>query len=305
MKVEDIKHDVDVIKFMDEYYFKGNRKDTVLQLGVNYLYKSDSLFKRYYDIKVVKYLETLNTPKWLKVDLNMDGKKDLIVNVHIDDYSKVLAFISMNKPLYDVTLLSFKADRFAQHYIKWDKKNKYLLVTAVDDGNSDWDTSYHFIDKFRTDSLVYKNNMFVDYDISEKSIFSIDTLKYKWRGPHGMKYSVTIPKEGKAQLIKYTFDKDSTFKEGFYLYEMDTNFLIPKIFLLAERLPLLKYKENYYPITRPSHGIFITSEIIFLNGRKIKINDKTSTAPFGLQKIYEYINKLIKDERWHLVHFVE
>jgi hypothetical protein len=308
MRVEDIKTDKDMTKFLDEYYFKG--KDTLVRYDMIAYYKKtwDTLFSRDYDTVVTKYLDSLKSPRWIKTDFNKDGKMDIVVNADFytdsfRDETKVLAFISQKSNQYSCTELSVFANEFSPYFIKYDKAKKWLMVGVADFDNENWDTSYHFNDKFRVDTLVYQNNSFIEYYVDMPAVNSIDTFKCTFKGSLARGSDmVIIPKEGNIRFLKYSFN-DSLKKRTVDFYEMNWNSKIKDSFLLfAEKLPYLKYGEYYDPSSHGWHdGFHWTTEIEFSNGSRNKILDRLETAPAGLRYLYGYIKELRKSDKWVFV----
>jgi hypothetical protein len=306
MRVEDIKTDKDMTKFLDEYYFKGNRKDTTICYSIRDLGRADTLFRYSYDTTVMKFLDSLNSPHWISVDINKDRKLDLVVVAYFNnDESKVFIFLSKKGGGYSYFKPSiYPNEEGADYYIKYNKTPSYLIMTAINPYPYDYDTSYHFNDRLRIDTLKYEKGIFVDYDIDPKVIYLIDTLKFSFSSFLArVRDQIIITKEGDVELYRY---KDTASRWVKCLYEMDCGTIKKDIFNLAQHIPWLQYADSYDPVTTGWHdGFDWRTEVVLSDGRRKLIRDYLGTAPLALRNLYEYIAKLRKDNNWKFVKIVE
>jgi hypothetical protein len=308
MSVEDIKTNKDMDKFLNEYYFKDNKADTVVYYSMDDSRRSwdtagangYAVYMSRYDSAAKNYVDSLNSPKWIKADFNKDGKMDMVISVYFNGISKVLAFVSEGDNSYSVAKFSNYANEGDHYFIKYNKKKKYLIVGAIDPYINDWDTSYHFPDRFRIDTLSYLNGMFRDYGTKMNSS-SIDTVKFISLIPFGHNFKLMIPKTGNIQLIRK--ESDSIYGSAEHLLEMNwSDSMRNSFFSIAQSLPYTHYAGGYGPINLITHdGGGYRIKVVFTNGTSKEVRDFILAGPFGLHYFEHIMFQLTESDKWKYV----
>jgi hypothetical protein len=303
VSVEDIKTDNDMNKFLEKYYFKGNRNDTVVRYGIvtNYY---DSSFNMSFDPGFIAYLTSLKSARWIKADFNKDGRLDLLLPVSLNESSRVLAFLSQKDSSYCVKKLSNSNNEYGEYFVKYNDSNKNIIVGVADpDINDNGEVTIDSSARIRIDTLVYKDGFFADYDMSEKPLYKIDTFRISYfgslPGTNGTAQMI-IPRVGNIQYAHLVTDNSGN--DTMQLFEM--NWEKPakdSFFSLIERLNLANYKDKYDPLWKVSYGSITKTEIVFDNNKTKEITDHGEVVPAGLLRAYDIINKLKQDDKWKYI----
>jgi len=303
IRVEDIKTEKDVIKFLDIFYFKGSKNDTVVALKKNI----DTLNYYYVDSFVQKYVDSAGYPKWIAKDFNGDKKKDLIFCGFFNDDSRVISFISDGLNGYNYLILSYQYEMRAPHFIYLVNNGKYFAIGRAHDDFPNWDSSYQFKSRFRIDTVKYikQRHKFIDYHYLDRPKNQIDTIKYQFISFKKFgNDKLLVSSDGFARKIRILPIGDSANRVGRHYYEKrmseDT---IRKIFDLVNRLPLSKYDDEYSPVTTGwMDGFSILTEFSNRKGFYKRIADHLQAAPPGMQYLYSLLFELRKETDWKLVN---
>jgi hypothetical protein len=300
VKVEDIKADSDMNKFMEACYFKGTKRDTVVRYGIVTSYY-DTSFALSYDSNFIRSLEAYKSSKWIKADLNKDGKMDLLLSVSFNESSKVLAFISKDST-YDVQKLSLDNNQYGQYFIKYDTgKGNIIMGVADPDISDNGEMSADSSSRTRIDTLTYKDGLFVDYDMGDKPLDTIDTFRISFSGSFPSAYGtqrIMIPRIGNVEFTRPGVDS-STGADVIQLFKMDWNKSTKdSFFAFADRLNLSNYKDKYNPLWKVSYGSIIRTEVVFDDKTCKKIKDHGDVVPIGLLHLYDIVNKLKETDNW-------
>jgi hypothetical protein len=298
IRVEEIKNEEGVIKFLDTYYFKGNRKDTVISFERKQINGSLPI-----DTAVHKFIKALKYPKWAKADFNRDRKLDFVFagffeNENTGSISKVIAFIS-NGHNYAAQEISLYGNQSSIYFINSFSAHPYLIVGAADDYSSNVDyESYPFKERLRFDTLKFYNKEFVEFRLRNNS-HKVDTIKIKFLNFRRPVFdTLIISSDGTAILSKYErFNDTSDFleKRRFIKHVLASD--TKRIFSLANSLPIDFYNERYSPIDVVLDGFEWNTEFTY-EGKRKKISDRLATGPAGLRKLYEELWFLMNTNNW-------
>jgi hypothetical protein len=302
MKVEKVNSKKGMLKFLNEHYFKGNRKDTMVYFNSDI--KSTALINNHQP-SVLNYVDSVKSPKWIKADFNSDGRRDLIFCGFLDYYSKVIAFVSSDKESYEVTTLSNFHDGPGVHFISQVKNNNYLIIGRIGEGEYRMDT----LGERRIDTIKYLNSIknFTDYTYLDKPKYLIDTIKYKFSSFKKFgNYEFSISSDGTAQKRRLWILNDTSERAGLYIYEKKfSSDTVNKLFRYSTHLDLEKYANQYSPISTWLDGYSVFIGFKNKDGFYKGISDRLQTAPLGIQHIYHLVFEMIKTTDWKLIEIKE
>ena len=268
MKVEEIRDDNDVLKFVKNNYKDLKSTDTSISFIPYPDLARDSNFYKNLDFQVYHFLDSLHSPHFIIDDFNKDGKKDLIVCLYINDDSKVLAFCSGKGNKYSNQLLSRPIDTGVPYFLNYKRNKKWLVIGQV----NDWQTSFEpnqFSERFRYDTVAYESFQFTDYTYDESKRDMIDTIKYSFLGSRAHSYFSLIINRNQATLIlPYTSNNDSSYYYQNEFIVSPTKDLLDTLFLTAQSLKLKSYKKFYSPMTLVHDGYSIKTQLVYKDGGK-------------------------------------
>jgi hypothetical protein len=288
LKAEDVKTIKDMDAFLDAYYFKGSRSNTIVD------YYTDSVFRNSWnDEAVLHYFDSLNTNHWVRMDLNSDKKADLIWNGCMNGSAIVLAFLS-NKEKYDVETVSMLSEFQVPHVIKPYDKSSFILCRI--DVHKMVDTSFHFKDRFGIDTITYSHGIFTDYNVQQRR-YRLDTFKCRLSGVRIPNDSFTIYHDQKIYISKRKYE-NGIWKTVNY-YKRMTQDSINLFFSVMNNLPYYSFRQIYNQVgPPPKDGISFCTEFIFDDKTRQKLFDHLLSGPYGLRTIFNWLLKLRRDSNW-------
>lgn len=285
LKVEAIKTTKDVLVFLNQYYL---RKNGLQAAPIDY-YRNKNFRNSVSDKETFKYFDSQNTNHWIKADFNKDGDLDLLWNGCIDKAATILAFISDING-YNMTVLSDLAESETLHLIKPYKTDGFIL-TRINPESVDWDTSYHFKDRFACDTVTFYKNYFVEYNTLNKR-HKVDTLFYSRRGIFDFKDdTITINKDG--EILNSIYIRTDTGTIHMLLSKRLSADSLKLFFSIADNLPFYCLDSYYSYVANPirdasTHHL----EFVFEDGTRQKISAYHNTAPFGIKVLIDWIKKI-------------
>lgn len=294
MSVERIRNKKDTESFLRTYYLKG--KDSTSRVS----YYSDSVFqKEWIDKKARKYFYSKSKRFWIKDDFNQDGKLDLIWNGCIDGNASVFGFISSATEGYIIHKLSNIVDEEAFHIIL--KLNKGVFVLQrINSDNREWDSSYTFKERLVTDTLIFWNGYFTNFNNTRTQVEFL-TVNV-WSSYFYTDETYTICKNDSVGLKKYSL-QDSFLYEGLYGHPIHFD-SVNNLFKLIETFPFKSFSTYYMPVSfRSGHGVTYTTNFYFGNGTYKTVKSYMNSGPIGLRNLIDYIIRLRKSKQWSVVSY--
>jgi len=303
MRVEDIKTEKDVIRFLDLFYFKENKKDTIATIKKTI----DTLNYYYVDSFVQKYVDSAGYPKWIIKDFNEDKQKDLIFCGFFNGDSRVISFVSDRFGGYRYSILSFQYEMSAPHFIYLVSNEEYFAIARCYDDFPNWDSTCQFKSKFRIDTVQYVQEIqsFIDYNYLKKPKNKIDTVRYQFISFKKFgNDKILISSDGYARKIRIFPIGDSANRVGRHYYEKRlSEDSLKRMFDFVNRLPLIEYDDEYTPVTTGwMDGFTILTEFSNRKGFYKRIADHLQTAPLGIQFLYSLLFEVRKSTDWKLIN---
>lgn len=304
IKVENIKTEKDVLKFLDTHYFKWNKGDTI----ITFKREIDTSKIYYLDSFVTKFIDSANYPNWIKKDFNGDKKLDLLVSYFYGYDSKVMAFLSQKNNTYKSAHISNQSDEKATYFIyPLNEESSQIVIGNVNEGERQWDTSYLFSDRFKRDTIEYRSSFsgFIDSKYLLEAEFNIDTIKFKlWSYKRYFNDDLVICKNGyiKRTQVKPVGDSKGAKIVSEKYISSDS---IKELFDFANKIPFNKFDSAFLPTLKnwfDGMGIYT----VFSNkaGFKIGFSDFLMTGPLTFQRFYDLIMKVRKYKNWKIVETI-
>jgi hypothetical protein len=282
MKVEDIKDDSTAIIFVKKVYVENEENDFN---KISFCDKEEKFYKR--DSTVQAYYNFIKAPKWIKSDLNKDGKEDLTFCGCVGFREKIICFISANDQKYNEKYIT-PEDLPESYFVKKIDDN-YLIIGNIDLYN--FDTTKNLLKSINYDTISFSNNSLIQYSSAKRKI--IDSIKLNFIVELMPKeFTIMIRKTGLLYLSKI---EDYNYYEHSYQMNVGKE-NVDSFFDIAENLPYYKYKDKYFG--GADDGYDWNTTIYFNDGSIMHISDHMGVAPFGLRTLYDVAYKLFKDENW-------
>jgi len=272
MRVEDIKNDEDVLKFVKKQCEAHDHVSVKVKFCECQKFLNDTVLQN----SLAKLMP------YIKKDINDDGLEDLIFCGEINRKPSVLAFIANRSNWYTYAEISHKSEKdYSKTYLIKSIAEKLFLFCTI--GESD---------EQRLDTIVYANFSFAPFNSIRH--YSIDSIRVIFGSKSGFKV-FNITKDGSFDCYNRT-DVDINHKYHLLIPNDSTKIL----FNYLGGLPFYNYvpepwwyaRSTEYDCEDCADGTLWTTRIYFTNGDMISIYNHMATAPYGLQYIYAYIYKL-------------
>ncbi|MGF7229871.1 hypothetical protein [Arachidicoccus sp.] len=298
LKVSEVESDSAALRLVKEVNYS---KTQAPQWHHFYLTQGDE-WNAYYNLtkkQQGEISETNHYLKWVKEDINNDGKEDLIVNGYIarkpGDWStatfKVIVFLSQPGNLYiEQDLLDSHSAKYPAYFnINTIDGKKYIILyrwrVALSEKNKDLPITI--------DTLTYKNpiDAFVNY-YKELRQPDIAKVQYKVLDDFaGSYHEGVLENDGKKKVDLSIYTKQSTDKSPQLLKAKLSKNLWMQLDTLVRSVPEKDYKLNHPPqLTKDLLPTALT--IFYSDGSKVRIinyGDATSYTLSAIDQLFESI----------------
>lgn len=290
MRVEDIKTDADVTEFMHIYY-----PETKSQYNaVSFCEKLDSILLQEQIIK--HFYDSIDANKdWLTMDINKDGKLDLVFCGCIDNKNNTLMFLSDNETIYK--RVEIQNEFRSKRQFAYQSSNDTLFVGGTKIRFM-FDTSAYGKMEVMVDTIIYSRGSLTE--INRMSTYKqINSIRIGISSPfdRGCYRYITIFKNGDLKMNAVE-EVNGT--------QMANKYTLPasaiaasKLLNMAEYLPFYKYSGEYE--SNVLDGGWWNTTFFFTDKTQMHISDHMGVGPFGLQLIYNYVDDLFSTKNWKLV----
>lgn len=271
MKVEDIKDDSSAISFVNAIFdIRNSWKRANFCFD---LYKQDSTIKQYYS--------QVKSPKWLKQDLNEDGKEDLIVCCCISFTERIVCFLSKEN---NYEIISASPSESSQLYFFKLFNNNSLIVSSLNSKNY-----------FESDTILFTKENAFEFSSSKRK--QIDSIRLKYSTELTFySFDFMFRKDGHNSLEKQEGFSSTLSRYEKYFNSTETN----NFFDIVEKLPYYKYKNEYWGAA--DDGFDWDTKIYFSDGSTMAISDHMGVGPYGIRMLYTYAFKFFDHKDWKKIN---
>lgn len=285
-RIDDLKTTQEVIEFAKSIHPKFSRDGygTLLIKEKNIILKdlnNCSLFKEW------------DVENWKKIDLNNDGRTDLLFTSYWYTSYSQYAIIAKNKNDFDLFLLSSDISNNCKCIkpIIIDNKNELMVNNFKTDGeNINNEKATYFLD-----TLTYKYDSFIERDTRKKVDYDIDSIKFIITN----RFELELDNRGTAiyKSLK-NIDMNDRFTN---MYRGKSSKVIPieKLNDLKGLLEYIRVKDlsNEYSINGYDFDE-IYLKIKFHDGSFKEIKDYGFQGTFGLNSVYSKLIKIATETDW-------
>ncbi|TSJ40459.1 hypothetical protein FO440_11935 [Mucilaginibacter corticis] len=291
-KVDDLKTDSDIVKFIQPLQENFNYKDAPKLIMLS----SEELVKRH---SCDSLAGTWHIKNWEKADFNNDHKTDLLAIINW--YDTDCDFIAIDKGDNTFQLIQIGGSSYQNcqlaNTIKYAGQQMVELHTWASTRpgrkNAKWIS--------RTDTLTYKYGDFLEFN-KEPAHYKIDSIIYKTQPCFGTcpVFKIEIDHNGKAKYDRTSPNIVYILKPGEKIQNV-FNMEIKKpeleeLYHLIEYINIKKLNENY--AVRWSDDATAIIYIKFSDGSVKTIKDYGLKGTFGLFTLYKKIYALTKSPDW-------
>jgi|GEM_PF-5181059 hypothetical protein len=282
-RIDSIKTYVDVNKLLAEVYNKYYRQLDSNEYNLTYAVPAER-----------KIADSLHTQIWQKVDINNDGRTDLIVHYHED----IIVIIDSNGKLKSVVLRKEINPPTLFPVVTKDGNNVKLCIYTINDSCKKYKKNDPYRKNFKIQgslrmnctTLIYKYNNFIELNNSPKpAINNIREIVFKT--PHLNLNILTANRLATKELTTNMGSRKT------YTATIDTaNF--SRIMALINYIDINSLRSSY----RTSGTDLTTCEFgVVYNGGGVKgIEDYGLHGTYGLMAIYKELTALNENQAWKL-----
>lgn len=287
-KIDDIKNDSDVVRFVEFYGYKYNKKWKNVALGFDF-----TQFSKHLNKEQIYFTDSVGKQKWIVSDFNGDGKNDLIFYGRIYyTQAAVIAFISEPSDsisctsLGNILTMSYPSSIYE---LKMDGRNLLQLgVFYKRNVPGDW------IKSFESDTLIYKYGGFVEYRESPGKVFEFDSIIYKTSSPWGnwsFPSKMTLYSDGTIKLYL-----NNTLLSGDSL-----KYSKAKIEQIENLKAILGYVD--FPNLNSEYSLYMVSDLttatteVYYKGKMKGIEDYGMHGTYGLSLLYAKFYEIMSQYR--------
>ena len=278
--VDSLQNDKDIALFLiridNQFSFKKQRQIQVLPTDtLRQKLSCDGMFEKW------------KMKNWEKVDLNKDGKTDLLVTLLWYSF-EVFIVIDKGDNTFKIIRLSNDGSEDCPlgKSIKLDKKQLLLFYRKENTYNQPIKNIFDFKMSSRIDTLIYKFGGFIELQKSS-SHYEISEIQYTtssgWSGVSPIyKLKFLKTKEWKFEATSENPKKSIAPKD------IDIQYLTP----ILDLIEYMNFK-NLYNSYKVAHTDATTMylKIIFTDGTTKEIEDYGMQGTFGLKRLYELLPK--------------
>ncbi|RZJ52353.1 MAG: hypothetical protein EOO44_12055 [Flavobacterium sp.] len=233
-----------------------------------------------------------NIQNWQKIDLNNDGRSDLLFTACVNSIYYQYAIINKESEDYEVFKLTSDLDYYCKIVkpVIVNNKNQLLVYSY----KTDIETVKKGLNIQFTDTLTYKFDSFIEHS-NRKVSYEIQSVKYIW--DHNFEISIDYNQNAYYKCLNSlnVSNLDGNFYKGISEKKID-----PSYFNDIEKL--LEYMHvkdlaNEYAV-EPYDSSTVWVEIKFKDGSVKKIKDYGSQGSYGLNAFYNKMTKLAQQIKW-------
>ncbi|MES2775413.1 MAG: hypothetical protein V4722_14660 [Bacteroidota bacterium] len=255
----------------------------------------------------IKNLDSLVNRRWITVDFNNDGKKDLIFNGEIDGEKKPCSFVSSGR-WYNYSNLQKKSNSTTVYSVDTTTVNKEILLIIITTGyEPNYKNNSVASLKSYTDTLMHMYEGFIGFKNSQRKLFHYDSLMVTISSFYLKAFSSQIPEQLSIKILK---DGRAVFSESRFDVNSGANLILTYQFEMNEKqmeiinkmvalIVQTKRIENYS--VESYHVSSADLKIYFFNRIK-KIRDHGLLGTYELKQFYKTLFKIIKDQREKISH---
>ncbi|WP_214070001.1 DUF6438 domain-containing protein [Mucilaginibacter sp. dw_454] len=298
-KIDELKTDSDVVRFLlplDKHFTTGKYTPKLIIEPVDTIFKNDACFA------CDTLCKTWGVKSWQKVDLNNDGRTDLVAICHWYQYEN---FIVMDNGDGTFKLMYLVYDSWFCELVNIIRRNdQNLIVFHTIDSD--------MLDRFeqpRTDTLIYKYDHFVELN-EHPPKYAIDSLIFYDGSVYGNhcgscpKFRMKVNRKGKTRYERYVYGGTSVKTAGGYSvkdFKISTELKAQGKVLSSQQKEILnminyinfkKLKDKYeVPWTDASTT---TIQVKFKDGSSKTIVDYGEYGTFGLRALFSKLYAVAK-----------
>ncbi|MBS7252995.1 DUF6438 domain-containing protein [Flavobacterium branchiicola] len=285
-KIDNLKTTEDVIKFAKSIN-PDFAKENVGELQIK---PTDIIIK---ELKNCDLYKSWNIQNWQKIDLNNDGKTDLLFTAYW--YSTYSQYAIVETDSNKFTLLSLSHDiDYACKIIKpivVNNKNELLVNNHKTDIESiETEKTIHFLD-----TLTYKFDSFIE--ISNKNTnYDIESIKYI----SDNNFEIEINKDQDASYNCLDSLSFSNMKGHFFKGQSRKKIDKAYFNTIKKLLEYINVRDlsNEYTLKDAFDFSTVWLEIKFKDGSIKKIKDYGYQGTYGLKAVYDKMTKIAKETKW-------
>jgi len=284
-KIDSLKTTEEVIQFA-KYINPDFARENFGRLHIK---TTDSIIK---ELKNCDLYKSWDIKNWQKIDLNNDGRTDLIFTaLHYSNYAQY-AIINMELNKYKIFILSNNID-YACKILKpilINNKNELLVNNYKTDAETiSKEQTIHFID-----TLTYKFDSFIE--LSDKPAnYDIESIKFI------SDYNFEIEIDNNQNAHYKCLDKFNVSNLKGDFYKEESNIKISPVYFNE-----IKKMMDYISIRDLSNEYILDGydfptvrlEIRFKNGSVKKIQDYGYQGTYGLKAIYDKMTNVVLETHW-------
>jgi len=291
-KVDELKTDSDVVKFIQPLQESFNYKDAPKLI----MYSSEELIKRH---SCDSLAGTWHIKNWEKVDFNNDNKTDLLAIINW--YNTDCNFIAIDKGNNTFQLIQIGGSSYENcqlaNTIRYAGQQMVVLhtwsSTRPGHKNAKWIS--------RTDTLTYKYGDFLEFN-KEPAHYKIDSIIYKTEPCFGTcpVFKIEIDHKGKAKYdrtnpnIIFILKPGEKIKNIFKMVIKKPD--LEELYKFLGYINIKKLNENY--AVRWTDDATAIIYIKFSDGSVKTIKDYGLKGTFGLLALYKRFYALTKSSDW-------
>lgn len=285
-KIDGLKTTEEVIQFA-EYINPDFARENFGRLQIK---TTDSIIK---ELKNCNLYKSWDIKNWQKIDLNNDGRTDLLFTaLHYSNYSQY-AIINTESNKYEIFTLSDNID-YACKILKpivVNNKNELLVNNYKTDAETiSKEQTIHF-----TDTITYKFDSFIELS-NKPANYDIESIKFT----SDYNFEIEIDNNQNARYKCLNEFNVSNLKGDFYKGESDKK-ISPAYFNEIKKMMnyiSIRDLSNEYTLDGYDFST-VRLEIRFKNGSVKKIQDYGYQGTYGLNAIYNKMTNIILETNWH------
>jgi len=283
-RVDDLKTDNDVTVFLKslDKNFSGKYAEKFIVPATEEIISHYSVARKW------------NIKNWEKIDINNDGRTDLLVVAQWGSYMRNYVAIDNGDNTFQLININYSADNICEMISSIKDGNDRLILFHVEKPIPEknkpkklWGTY-----TFETDTLIYKFNTFIERN-KTPSHYKIDSITFSTGPCLGtcVIMEIKIGPTGSVTYIGYQF----TMKTGTFKCNVKKEDLAD-IYALINYMSIKNLKNNY-AVAQTDEPTF-TVRVKFSDGSVKEISDYGEMGTFGLRTLYPMFFNLTENQKW-------